>query len=215
VELSASGLLFDLDGVLVDSIAAVEATWKDFAERYGLSYEAIATDLHGRRTTDIIADHLPSADVEELTRQFEDSELRLASGIEALSGAHAVLDSLPPHVWAVVTSSGRRLARVRIAEANLPAPQVLITAEDIARGKPDPMGYELAASKLRIQPGSCVVFEDAPAGVIAAKKAGAIPIGIATTELAQALWDAGCVAVLRDLSEVSVCFDGRARVLLG
>ena len=203
-DLTADALLFDLDGVLVDSISLVEKAWRKFAARNDLSYESIADTLHGRRTIDVLASLLPASVLEEEAVRFEELELSLATGTAAIPGAQELLNELLSEAWAVVTSGGQQLARARLNAAHLPVPEVLIAAGDVRRGKPDPAGYLLAASRLEVRPEQCVVLEDTPAGVSAAVQAGAVPVGLTTTDSASTLRGAGCMAIVRDLTKIAV-----------
>ncbi|WP_243790050.1 HAD-IA family hydrolase [Saccharopolyspora gloriosae] len=166
-------LLFDMDGTLVDSTAVVERTWRCFAERHGLDVADILADSHGRRSGETIARHLPAgADVEAETALVDEQEMRDLDGVVAIPGAAEVLGELPAGRWALVTSAGAALAARRMAAVGLPMPEVVITAEDVSRGKPDPEGYRTAAAMLGVLPEQTVIFEDAEAGVAAALAAG-------------------------------------------
>ena len=169
-------LLFDMDGTILTSIAAVERAWGSWARRVGLGADTVLDYMHGRRALDTIRHFLPDASPEIQAAEaawLEAFELEDLGGIQAIRGAGAFLSALPASRWAVVTSATRRLALKRIAMAGLPLPEMLVSAEDVARGKPDPSGYRLAAERLGVDPARCMVFEDAPAGIAAGLAAGA------------------------------------------
>ncbi|WP_424213239.1 HAD-IA family hydrolase [Streptomyces sp. BI20] len=172
--LTARALLFDMDGTLVDSGAAVERTWTRFADRHGLDVAAILADSHGRPTAETVARHAPpgtdlAAETEWLVRQ----DVADTTGTVALPGAAALLAALPVERWALVTSASGELARRRMAAAGLPMPRVVVSADDVVHGKPDPEGYVRAAAALGVAPAEALVLEDAEAGLRAALAAGA------------------------------------------
>lgn len=172
--LTASALLFDMDGTLVDSTAVVERTWHRFARRHGLSVDAILAQSHGRRTEDTVARFVPDGvDAEAEARRVIAEEVMDVEGIVAIPGAQDLLTSLPDDAWAMVTSAGRLLAEARMKAAGLPLPTVLISADDVVAGKPNPEGYLTAARRLGLAPKETVVFEDAEAGIQAARASGA------------------------------------------
>jgi sugar-phosphatase len=170
--LPVRGLLFDCDGVLVDSDASVTAAWSRWAAHHGLDPVEVVALVHGRRAVDTVA-HLvdvggrPAA--LELVNRFEVED---AATVRAIPGADALLRALPPARWAVVTSALSDLAHARITAAGIPFPRVLVTADQVGRGKPDPEGYLRAAELLGLPPADCVVLEDAVQGVAAARAAG-------------------------------------------
>jgi sugar-phosphatase len=174
-------VLCDMDGTLVDSTAIVERHWARWAERRGVDVAAILAVSHGRPTIDtlrIVAPHLATA--EEAAR-IDAEEARDTDGLRAVDGARELLASLSLAEWAVVTSADRQLAVTRLTAAGLPVPDVLVTVEDVARGKPDPAGYLHAARRLSAEPERSVVLEDTPVGIQAGRAAGATVIGVTTT----------------------------------
>lgn len=185
--MTSRGLLIDLDGVLVDSRAAVDRAWNWWATRHGLD-PAPFVDAHGRTAREVILDLAPGLDPDLEAALVEGRELSDTQGILALPGARELLASSEP--LAIVTSCPRPLALARLQEAKLTAPAVLVTAESVTRGKPDPEPYLLGARWLGLAPAQCVVFEDAPAGVSAGKAAGMRVVGLTTNvgaaELTQA-----------------------------
>ena len=169
-----AAFLFDMDGTLLDSSAVVERVWLTWARQHGIDANALLAALHGVRAEDTIRRFAgPSLDVARETEWILQAELGDVEGVVALDGIGAFIARLDPSAWAVVTSATLALATVRLRAANLPLPRVLITAEDVQRGKPDPEGLLLAASRLGVRIDQCLVFEDSPAGVAAAKAAGA------------------------------------------
>jgi mannitol-1-/sugar-/sorbitol-6-phosphatase len=180
-ELVCRAILFDLDGVLVDSAERVEKTWREWAARHRLDAELVIAAAHGRRTVETVALVAPGLSADDELRALETSEATNSDGVYEIPGARDLLQLLPPRRWAVVTSGIRAVAEFRIRYTGLPTPAVMICAEDISRGKPDPEGYLAAAGRLGFSPADCVVIEDAPPGIEAAKAAGMRAIGIATT----------------------------------
>lgn len=174
-------VLFDMDGTLVDSRALVERMWLLWAAQHQLPAAAVLAVAHGRRTLEtmqLVAPHLATpeeaARLDALEAAEEGQETQVA-------GAAALLASLPPDRWAVVTSALHHLAANRLAAVGLPTPRVLVGAEDVATGKPAPDGYRQAARALGVDPARTVVVEDAPAGAQAARAAGAFVVGVRTT----------------------------------
>jgi sugar-phosphatase len=191
----AAGVLLDLDGVLVDSLAAVNRAWTWWAARHGLD-PAPFTDAHGRTSREAIAELAPSLDPEVEANVVDEREVTDTAGVVALPGAAAMLALDRPH--AIVTSGTLRLALARLRAARLEVPDVLVTADSVSRGKPDPEPYLLAAARLDLPPGDCVVFEDAPSGVAAGKAAGMRVVALTTTVSAAEL--AGADEVVKDLA---------------
>jgi len=164
--------LFDMDGTILSSIAAAERVWADWARRHGLDVAAFLPTIHGVRTVETIRRlALPGIDAEAEAAGITAAEMVDVGGIAAIAGAAGFLASLPAARWAVVTSAPRRLAARRMAAAGLPAPPLMITAEDVAHGKPAPDCYLLAADRLGFAAADCLVFEDAAAGIAAAEAA--------------------------------------------
>jgi mannitol-1-/sugar-/sorbitol-6-phosphatase len=199
ITLSCDAILFDMDGTLVDSTACVKAIWGRWAEKHGIELNFILQHSHGRRTIDTLNQIAPHLDVAVEAEALEAEEITIREGMVAVGGALQLLSGLKPHQWAVVTSAGRRLATVRLQYAGLPAPPVLICAEDVLHGKPDPEGYLKAAQRLGVSPSRCVVVEDAPAGILAGRNAGMTVLGLTTTFPGEHLLGAVCVP---DLTEV-------------
>lgn len=173
--------LFDMDGTVLNSIAAAERIWAAWAVRHGVDVESFLPTIHGVRAIDTITRlNLPGVDAEAQAAFITEAEIADVEGIVEIPGAAAFLNGLPKDRWAMVTSAPRDLALRRMAAAGIPEPAVMITAEDVQAGKPDPAGYLLAAKRLGLEPRDCLIFEDATVGIQAAEAAGA-PLMIITT----------------------------------
>lgn len=197
-------LLFDLDGTLIDSTPSVERSWRKLAARIGIDYDEIDGTYHGVPARQTLVRLLPAAtarQIEEIVDWLVEVEVADTEDIVVLPGSLAVLDALPSHRWAIVTSGSRRLATARIQAAGLPMPRHLVTADDVTIGKPNPMPYLVGADRLGFAAGRCLVLEDAPAGITSGLAAGAVVLGLRTThpELA--------VPTIKDLSELEVSAD--------
>lgn len=174
--------LFDMDGTVLNSIAAAERIWSAWAVRHGVDVEAFLPTIHGVRAIDTINRlNLPGVDAEAQAAFITKAEIEDVEGIVEIPGAAAFLNGLPGDRWAMVTSAPRDLALRRMAAAGIPEPAVMITAEDVQAGKPDPAGYLLAARRLGLEPRDCLIFEDAAVGIQAAEAAGAALVIITTT----------------------------------
>jgi sugar-phosphatase len=166
--------LFDMDGTVLTSIAAAERVWTTWAVRHGVDVETFLPTIHGARAIDTIRRlNLPGVEAEAEAAWITEAEIEDVDGVLEVAGAARFLKSLPVHQWAIVTSAPRELALRRMAAAGIPEPGVMVTAEDVTAGKPDPAGYQLAARRLGVEPGQCLVFEDATVGILAAEAAGA------------------------------------------
>ncbi|MEU4690070.1 HAD-IA family hydrolase [Actinoplanes sp. NPDC023714] len=196
--------LFDLDGVLVDSMAAIDWCMRTWAVERGLDPDHVIALSHGRRDTDILALALPGTDPGPELDRIAELDVAALPKVRAVPGAADLLNVLEPGSWAVVTSGAAGIARARIEAAGLPVPDLMITADDVLAGKPDPQGYLLAAEKLGVLPRHCVVFEDAEVGLLAAARAGAHRIQVGGGAPAVPLSD-GWVA---DLTGVRAAVEG-------
>jgi sugar-phosphatase len=191
------GLLFDFDGVLADSNAAVIRHWTAFAQRHGLDPESVLHGAHGVRGVETIATlretYKLTYDVAAEFAWFEKLEVEEAADVTALPGAAELLVSLPVEKWGIYTACTRNLILGRLNGAGLPIPRVLVTADDVTSGKPNPEGYRKLAQELNFDPRDCVVLEDAPAGVEAGLGAGCSVIALATTHAPERLSHADVV----------------------
>lgn len=200
-------MLFDLDGVLIDSTPAVARVWSGWAVEHGFDPETVVHKAHGRPSRTTIRELLPNADIEVEDREVERREIEDLHGVVLLPGAAQLLSVLPPKRWTIATSCTRTLAEVRLRAAGLPIPKNMITSSDVKIGKPDPEPYVKAAAKLGIPASDCIVVEDAPAGVRAGKAAGARVIAFLTTMPRRDLEDAGADWIVQNCADVTAASD--------
>ena len=196
--------LFDMDGTILTSIAAVDRAWRAWARRVGVDEEAVMAYMHGRRARDTISHFMQGeadAAIDAEADWLEAFELADVGGIEPIPGVQAVLEAAKGR-WALVTSATPGIARARVKAAGLSLPSVVVTSADVTRGKPDPMGYQMAARLLGVDITRCLVLEDAHAGIAAGQASGAVVMQILGTE-AQVAEHA-----VRDYAGVSVSVDG-------
>jgi sugar-phosphatase len=206
-QLECEAIIFDLDGVLIDSSAVIERSWRLWAGERDLDEAEVLRLTPGRRMIEVVRRLAPHLDAEAEARRLAAREAADTDGLREVEGAVGLIRSLPPGVWAVATSGSRTTALARLRFAGLPVPKVLITADDVTHGKPDPQAYLLAAERLGLSPAGCVVVEDAPAGIQAARAAGMRVIAVATTHAPQVL--AGADALVDCLLDIHVIVDGR------
>lgn len=170
--LRAEALLLDMDGTLVHSTTEVETVWRLWCQSHRLDPEPVLAMCHGVRSREVIRALAPQLNLAREVALLDELEIQHAGVAEPIAGARTLLGALSPARWALVTSASQRVARHRLASAGLPLPRLLIGAEDVVRGKPDPEPYLLAARRLGLAPADCLVFEDAPAGIRSALQAG-------------------------------------------
>jgi mannitol-1-/sugar-/sorbitol-6-phosphatase len=200
--LHVGGILFDIDGTLVDSTTAVERSWRTWAREYHVDADEVLRVCHGRRTEDVVPQFVsPQQRAAAVARELA-LELADLDGVVALPGSRQVLNAIPRGRWAAVTSGERSLMTARLAASGLPVPQTLISAEDVSTGKPSPEGYLKAAAALGFQAQHCLVVEDSPAGINAGRAAGARVLAVTTSHDPAEL--AGADVIVTDLSCVSV-----------
>jgi mannitol-1-/sugar-/sorbitol-6-phosphatase len=202
--LIASAMLFDLDGVLIDSTPAVTRVWAQWAVEHGFDPEPTVREAHGRPSIETIRELLPDADHEAENREVERREIADIEGVVPLPGALTLLTSLPPDRWTIVTSCTRDLAEVRIRAAGLPVPSRIVTSSDITNGKPHPEPYLKGALLLGVELADCVVVEDVPAGIRSGKAAGARVVALRTTAPDAELLAAGADWVVDNCRAISV-----------
>jgi len=197
-------VIFDMDGVLIDSAAVYERHWRDWAENHGLDREAPIAVHHGHPAVETIALIAPGLDARFEAAEYNRilAEDTTADGVHVMPGARSALESLSRASWAIATSAPRAMAERWLALQALPLPGVLVAVEDVENGKPAPDPYLLAADRLGVEPSRCLVFEDAPPGVTAAKTAGCTVVALATTHADASL--AAADAVVSDLGAVSL-----------
>lgn len=200
--IECSAMLFDLDGVLIDSTPAVTRVWRRWALERGFPPEEVVAHAHGRPSLSTIREYLPHSDHVVENREVERREIADLEGVVPLPGALNLLASLPADRWTIVTSCTRPLAEVRITAAGLPVPKRFITSDDITHGKPNPQPYLTAASLLNVPITECVVCEDVPAGIQSGKSAGARVIAFTTTTSAENLKQAGAQWILPNCSAI-------------
>jgi len=202
IPIRCRGLLFDLDGVLVDSTPAVARVWAGWARENGFDPDEVVKKAHGRPSITTIRELLPHADHAAEDREVERREIADVEGVIPLPGALELLQALPLERWAIVTSCTRALAGVRIGAGGLPTPKHLITATDVKHGKPNPEPYLKGAQVLGVPAADCLVVEDAPAGIRAGKAAGARVLGLRTTASDAELQQAGADWIVDDCAEL-------------
>lgn len=207
--LECDGILFDLDGVLVDSARVVVRTWHTWARERGLDAGRFIEIAHGRRPAETLRLIAPDLDAESEAAELERIEVNDTDGILRVEGAPELLGALPEGSWTVVTSGSRALASGRMRHVGLPLPERFVTADDVENGKPHPEAYLKGAGILGVDPEACVVIEDAPAGVRSAKAAGMKVVAVATTHRVEQLREADVVvAALSDVRVLPRAGDG-------
>jgi mannitol-1-/sugar-/sorbitol-6-phosphatase len=211
VEISCQGILFDMDGILISSLEAVERSWSKWAELRGFDPAVARRIAHGRRAVDTITNLCPDCDSSVELKLIEDLEVADNEGLRVLPGVCDLLGSLPANRWTVVTSATERLARVRLAAGKIPAPAQLITADRVTRGKPHPEPFLAGAALLEIAPRDCVVFEDSAAGAIAGRAAGCTVVATTFSHAAESL--SAAHYLVRDLTGVRAETTGGGLIL--
>ena len=203
MKVRAAGLLFDMDGVLVSSIGSVVRSWRKWAEHYGVPDADNVEVEHGTRAVQIMDKLKPGVDQVEGLKLIEDLEIDDVHDIETLAGARALLESLPPERWAIVTSATFRLMVARLEAAGLPQPERIVAGDHVVNGKPHPEPYLRGAAMIGVDPRDCIVVEDAPSGVGAGVAAGCRVLGVLGTHTAEQLRAAGAEWVLESLAGVT------------
>lgn len=204
--ISCKGILFDMDGILISSIEAVERSWKKWAELRGIDPAIALRISHGRRAVDTLATLCPECDCEVELKLIEEIEIEDNEGLMVLPGVCDLLAALPLDRWTVVTSATERLARVRLAAGGIPVPQRLVTADQVTHGKPHPEPFIVGASMLGVPPKDCIVFEDSAAGAAAGRSAGCKVVATTFSHPAESLEAAHYL--VRDLTGVKANIDG-------
>jgi len=201
-------ILFDLDGVLVDSTGAVARLWRLWATDKGLDPDYVLGIAHGVRTIEVVRRAAPWLDAAAEVLKIEQREAADRNGVRPMPGAFQLINRIPPERWAVVTSGTRTLATARMKYGNLPMPAVLVSADEVINGKPDPEPYLIGARLLQRSPEACLVIEDAPAGIQAAKAAGMKVLGLTSTYSPPELRAADAVVGSLSAIRVGVSKDG-------
>jgi sugar-phosphatase len=205
-----AAILFDLDGVLVDSTRSVDRQWRAWARQKGVDGDKVMAIAHGVRTIEVIRAVAPHLDADAEVWELENREADDQEGVEIMPGALELVRSIPDGRWCVVTSGTRLLASARLRYGGLPVPKILVTAEDVANGKPHPEPYLKGAELMGVNPADCLVIEDAPAGIQSARAGGMKVIGITSTYAAEALGHAD--AVIGKLGQIQVTSNGAGKL---
>jgi sugar-phosphatase len=208
---NCAAILFDLDGVLVDSTRSVTRQWRRWAEELHLDPKKVVAIAHGVRSIEIIRTLAPQLDAVAEVAKLEKREADDQEGVAVMPGAADLVRAIPQGRWCVVTSGTRYLATARLKLANLPMPNVLVSADDVTKGKPDPEPYLMGARLLGVNPAECLVIEDAPAGIRAAHAGGMKAIAITSTYPASELHEAD--AVVQRLAQIEIKSTGGSELL--
>ena len=214
MQISCRGLLFDMDGVLVDSTPAVARVWTTWANKFGFDAGEVVWRAHGRPSIATIRELLPDGNHQAEDQEIEKAEIEDIGDVIALPGAAPLLAALPDARFAVVTSATRALATVRLQAGGFRIPAHLVTASDIKRGKPDPEPYLRGARSLGLAPADCIVIEDAPAGIESGKAAGCRVVALRTTAEDPALRQSGADWIVNDCSAISIASDSNDGTLV-
>ncbi|WP_447831547.1 HAD-IA family hydrolase [Aeromonas salmonicida] len=209
--LRAAALLLDMDGTLVHSTDEVETVWRLWCRRHQLAPEPVLAMCHGLRSREVIRALAPQLDMAQEVALLDELEIHHTGRGEAIMGSRALLTRLPAERWALVTSASQRVARHRLESAGLPLPTLLVAAEDVVHGKPDPEPYLLGAERLGVAPVDCLVFEDALAGIQSALRAGCAVVQVG----GKRLLDPAVIAVIQDWRQVSMEVDEKGMLQVG
>jgi sugar-phosphatase len=201
-----AAILFDLDGVLVDSTRSVDRQWRAWARQKGVDGDKVMAIAHGVRTIEVIRAVAPHLDADAEVWELENREADDQEGVDIMPGAIDLVRSIPEGRWGVVTSGTRLLASARLRFGGLPVPKILVTAEDVANGKPHPEPYLKGAERMGVNPSDCLVIEDAPAGIQSAHAGGMKVVGITSTYAAAKLKEADFV--VQRLLQIQVAVNG-------
>jgi sugar-phosphatase len=212
IEFRCSAILFDLDGVLIDSTRSVDRQWRAWAREQRIDEEKVMAIAHGVRTLEVIRAVAPHLDAEAEVRRLESREAEDQEDVAVMPGAAELISAIPDGRWCVVTSGTRYLASARLRFGGLPVPKILVTADDVANGKPHPEPYLKGAELLGMKPGDCLVVEDAPAGIRSAHASGMKVIALSSTYPAEKLGQAD--AVIGMLNRIHVARDGNQKLAI-
>ena len=179
-------ILFDMDGTLISSIAAVDRSWSQWAGEHGFDAATFRIS-HGTPARTLVESLLPAEAVDAALARINEIEIADVDGVLLLPGAAELLAALPASAVAIVTSCTRDLARARIVAAGIDVPDVVVTADDVRNGKPDPEPFALGAARLGLDPTRCLVVEDAPAGLASGRAAGCATLAVSGTHPLDAL----------------------------
>jgi mannitol-1-/sugar-/sorbitol-6-phosphatase len=204
--ISFQSILFDLDGVLIDSTSVLERIWRDWASQHGLENDELRSIALTTRTVEAVRRLAPHLDAVQQAYMLESAEATQLEGLRPVEGALELVSKLPSGNWAVVTSVQAETALAKLHAVGFPNPPVLVSGDQVMRGKPQPDGYLLASRMLGVQPAACLVIEDTPAGIRAALSAGMRVVALTTSHQPEQL--GGALAVLPHLGAVQVSHDG-------
>jgi mannitol-1-/sugar-/sorbitol-6-phosphatase len=207
-----AAILFDLDGVLVDSTRSVERQWRIWAREQGIDGDKVMAVGHGVRAIDVIRAAAPHLDAVLEARKLEAREVDDHDGVVAMPGALDLIRAIPEGEWCVVTSGTHHLASERLRSVGLPVPRVLVAADDVINGKPHPEPYLKGAELLGMNPAECLVIEDAPAGIRAAHAGGMKVIALTTSYAASVVSEADAVA--QKLNQIKVATNGARKLTI-
>lgn len=211
---TCNAVLFDLDGVLIDSTPNILRHWKTWADEHGMDIREIERVAHGLRTVETMRLVAPHLDAEQEARLFAEHELKDLTGITAVEGARELITSFNGMKWAVVTSGCRKLVHLRMGQAGLPVPEYLVTADDVISGKPSPEPYLKGAQLLGVKPQNCLVVEDAPAGIEAGTKAGMRVVAVASTHTRAMLAETQADGIVDRLADIQISPTGDGQILV-
>ncbi|KAF2691323.1 HAD-like protein [Lentithecium fluviatile CBS 122367] len=201
------GLLFDMDGTIIDSTEAVVKHWQSIGRKIGVDPEVILATSHGRRSIDVLRIYEPKlANWDYISEAEGRIPKEFGSDVVEIPGSRDLLDKLEQQSipWCIVTSGTRPLVTGWLDVLKLAHPKNLVTAEDVENGKPDPACYQMGKTKLALphREPTIVVFEDAPAGVRSGKAAGFVVVALHTTHTLNQLREAGADFIVRDMRSV-------------
>lgn len=204
--IDCQAIIFDLDGVLVDSARIIRRVWRRWADARGIQNQALISLAITTRTVEAVHTLAPHLDAELEAQRLEKAEATELEGLQPVKGAPALLRSLPSQAWAIVTSVRGSTAIAKLRRAGLPEPAILVTGDHVQRGKPHPEGYLLASRLLGVPPQGCVVIEDTPPGLQAARSAGMQVIALTTTHPPEQLQ--GALPILPNLEDLRAEVEG-------
>lgn len=202
MRLECQAIIFDLDGVLVDSVPGILSIWRAWAKKHGIENPDLNHLAITARTEEAVQHLAPDLDLQTEVEYLEEQEATGIRDLRPIKGARSLIDALPPDAWGVFTSVSQKTALSKMQIANLPQPRVLVSGDRVLRGKPYPDGYLLASRELGVEPRECLVIEDTPLGVQAARAAGIPVIALTTTHSPDQL--VGAQAVVSDLEAIRV-----------
>ena len=215
VEITTSGILFDMDGVLISSTGADERCWLQWAKHHNMEDAFPLQSTHGRRAVDTLRILRPDLDPVVEQRRLEDYDAEDYSGLIILPGVERLLASLPADRWTIVTSATVRLLAGRLKHAGLPIPKVLVPAEHVLNGKPHPEPYLTGSKLLNLAPADCLVIEDSPAGVASGKAAGCRVLAVLSSHTQEQLSGADWYIQSLEQVDAEVQADDALRLTFG